>query len=230
MIVGILGQARSGKDTFARALGIPTFSFAGPLKSLLCAMDPSLVGLRRPFPGADTLRLTAELRDGVERISPDFWAYHGGRLALEGVMNATDPVVCSTGPRLSTLLSRHGEDRVKARYPEYRRLLQHLGTGMRALDDSFWLSAGMAQAAAVPACAFTDVRFPNEADAIEAAGGVLVRMIRAGQEPPGPDAHISETALLDRRTDHTFTCASPAEVADAARWLSTSLAHVLRAA
>lgn len=41
----------------------------------------------------------------------------------------------------------------------------------------------------------TDVRFPNEADAIRDAGGVLIRLVRpsAGQG----DAHPSETALDD---------------------------------
>ena len=45
----------------------------------------------------------------------------------------------------------------------------------------------------------TDVRFPNEAEAIQAAGGRLVRVVRPGQDTS--DQHISETALDDLVAD-----------------------------
>ena len=38
-----------------------------------------------------------------------------------------------------------------------------------------------------------DVRFPNEAEAITSAGGILVRVVRPGHETA--DAHPSETAM-----------------------------------
>lgn len=46
----------------------------------------------------------------------------------------------------------------------------------------------------------TDVRFPNEADAIEAAGGKVVRVVRHGHDDPA-HRHVSETALDGRYFD-----------------------------
>ena len=69
-----------------------------------------------------------------------------------------------------------GEEGIKSsRYgAEYRRLLQVLGTDcIRKYDKDFWVKAAMKQVACLPSDArvvFTDVRFPNEADAINERG------------------------------------------------------------
>jgi hypothetical protein len=65
-------------------------------------------------------------------------------------------------------MTRYGEDSIKKLYPEYRRLLQKLGTeGIRAIDSEFWVKAALLEILKLPREArvvFTDVRFPNEAD------------------------------------------------------------------
>jgi hypothetical protein len=109
---------------------------------------------------------------------------------------------------LDEALRRYGEDGVKKVYPEYRRLLQKLGTeGIRSIDEEFWVKAAAKMIAAEPNDArlvFTDCRFPNEAKAIQQAGmrgNVLplpsptteLWMVHRDIEPlPGEEAHVSE--------------------------------------
>jgi hypothetical protein len=102
-------------------------------------------------------------------------------------------------------------------YPEeIRRLLQWWGTDLRRAEDpNYWVEKGIQAARdllqvpvmedAVPV--FTDVRFPNEAEAIRAEGGLIVRVWapegvrrrRLGEDPP---QHASETALDGYEVDY----------------------------
>ena len=85
---------------------------------------------------------------------------------------------------------------------------------LHALDDAFWVRIAMETAheqridwpgrgrLAPPApVVFTDCRFPNEAEAILAVGGSVVRILRPGVDTG--DTHPSETALDD--FEETFT-------------------------
>jgi hypothetical protein len=81
-----------------------------------------------------------------------------------------------------------------------RWALQHMGTeAMRKnIDDEIWVKATMRKAMPLVAkggnIVITDVRFPNEAQAIRDAGGRLWRVERLGLETSD---HASETALDD---------------------------------
>jgi hypothetical protein len=84
--------------------------------------------------------------------------------------------------------------------PEVRRLLQAHGVSMRNnVYDGVWVEAGLRKAAPIlekgGGVVITDVRFPNEAEAVKANGGVLVRINREGVDTT--DRHISEVALDD---------------------------------
>lgn len=75
--------------------------------------------------------------------------------------------------RLSDLLEEGlSEDEIKAQYPEYRRLLQVLGTDcVRAIDDDFWIKvARHSMTDPNGKYVFTDVHFPNEANMIYGIG------------------------------------------------------------
>jgi len=85
----------------------------------------------------------------------------------------------------------------KARTP--REVLQLIGTeGFRAVDPEFWVKRAMVTARRLPenVVVFTDVRFPNECDAIRQTGGVVLRLVKS--DGPGTDqtGHASE-ALVD---------------------------------
>jgi hypothetical protein len=166
-LVGLVGKARSGKDTFASGLALQGFhrvAFADPLRRALEELDP-LVSTSAPG-----------------------WP----------------PVT-----RLSTLLAgggvQGGYEAVKATpyAAEVRRLLQRYGQSIRRVDPEFWLRAGLGNArehrSFGRAVVITDVRYANEADAIRADGGVLVRVIRPGLV--SSDTHASEVELDAYVTD-----------------------------
>jgi hypothetical protein len=64
------------------------------------------------------------------------------------------------------------------------------------IADDIWVRTVLENNANVPALVIPDVRFPNEASAIKARGGIIVRIKREGYEPV--NNHISETAYQDQ--------------------------------
>lgn len=73
-----------------------------------------------------------------------------------------------------------------------RYAMQTLGTewGRDLISPSLWVDTWSSRAATgLVVC--DDCRFPNEAAAVRALGGVIVRVVRVGHERPGGD-HVSE--------------------------------------
>lgn len=102
--------------------------------------------------------------------------------------------------RLQDLIDDIGWDRAKVEYPEVRAFLQDLGVSMRnEVDESIWVNAALRNRA--ENLVISDVRFPNEWAAIQAGGGVLIRIERPGHNG---DGHISETALDDFEPNYTL--------------------------
>jgi hypothetical protein len=160
---------------------------------------PPLVGLiGRKRSGKDTL---ADVLVGKYGFAKGGFADPLREAAL-----ATNPIVAYERPSLYVVaevryreaLNRYGYEGAKDRYPEVRTFLQRLGTdGIRALDDGFWVRiAEQRMDARTGPLVLTDVRFPNEAEAITKRGGYLIRVVRPGQ-PDDDDVHPSETALDD---------------------------------
>ena len=74
-----------------------------------------------------------------------------------------------------------------------RALLQEMGTEVRRADDpDYWVRAWVARIQGLERVVAPDVRFPNEASTVRALGGVLMRVVRAGQDQSD---HESELAL-----------------------------------
>ncbi|CCQ44302.1 putative deoxynucleotide monophosphate kinase [Pseudarthrobacter siccitolerans] len=162
-----------------------------------------LIGKKRT--GKDTFAAVLVEKHGYERVA----------LAdpLREAALALDPIV-GTFPlnsegltrvrewRLSDVIAELGWEQAKDYVPEVRRTLQRLGTeSIRSLDDQFWIRTAFARIdslreAGTPVVV-TDVRYPNEADAIRKAGGYLARIVR--DLPDDGDAHASERALDDYR-------------------------------
>jgi len=94
-----------------------------------------------------------------------------------------------------------GWDKVK-QYPEVRRLLQTLGVGARTVfGEDFWVKQAMAQMVDPLRYDYviTDVRFPNEMEAIWALNGKIWRVERPGVGPVND--HISEHASKEIEED-----------------------------
>lgn len=82
-----------------------------------------------------------------------------------------------------------------------RDFLQKLGTDAirDSLHENTWVNATMVDYTAESNWIITDTRFPNEAEAIKKAGGIVVRINRPGVQPINP--HPSETSLDDWNFD-----------------------------
>jgi hypothetical protein len=173
-IIGVMGRKRHGKDTFAARL----------------CNDHGFT--RLAF--ADALRYAAFALDPYIVVTSDEY----GPLIREGWCLPYDRPYT---PRLSHLVTALGWEKAKE-FREVRRTLQHMGVGVRDLDPEFWVRIVMEQAAAIPGpVVITDVRFPNEVDAVEGASlrdvadvGYTVRVVNPRIERP-TEEHVSESAL-----------------------------------
>lgn len=179
-LLGLIGHARTGKDTFAARLvedhGYRRVAFADPLRRLAYALDPIAI-----------------VRHHYAPLTP--------ARAAEGFPQG--PLIGHEVVRLAALVDAVGWEEAKT-HDEVRRTLQRLGTeaGREVLGADVWVRLGMAAAEEARRdyrpVVLTDVRFPNEAEAVAAAGGLLLRMVR---DVEGVVPHVSETALDDWAED-----------------------------
>lgn len=127
---------------------------------------------------------------------------------LKKMLRTLDPYIAGEF-RLSEairLMPVDTENQLKEHFPEYRRLLQVLGTDcIRAVDPDFWVKAAVAQMTDPEGkYVFDDVRFPNEAEVIksyEAEG--LWNIYRHGYE--AVNGHASEQHAGNMGEDFIIT-------------------------
>lgn len=144
---------------------------------------------------ADPLREAALALDPIVALGPMF----------QSIVGEPDARVL----RLSQVVEGEGWEAAKER-PEVRRTLQRYGVAIREIDPGFWIRAALRTIEAVPGpIVVTDVRFPNEAEAISDLGGHVVRVNRPGLA--SADEHESETALDDYPFDLVVENASTVE-------------------
>jgi hypothetical protein len=84
-----------------------------------------------------------------------------------------------------------------------RDLAISLGTqwGRDTIDRNLWVSLTMRRLQPGRDVVFTDVRFRNEAQAIEAAGGIVIEIVRPNNPTPAV-SHPSERRLPPGLVDH----------------------------
>lgn len=151
------------------------------------------------------IALCGKARSGKDTVAAYLVAEHGyTRLAfadpLKDMALELNPFVAYVAGeqfRLAYLVERYGWDNAKDMFPEIRRVLQHMGQGVRQRDRSFWIRALLRDAVQVPGpTVVTDVRYPNELAAMQRAGFEPVRISRPGAGLSGAAGqHDSETAL-----------------------------------
>lgn len=111
--------------------------------------------------------------------------------------------------RLSELVGAYGWDHCKREFWEVRRLLQRFGTeaGRDIHGEDCWirlvLDPWRLQEDPDHDLVVTDARFPNECQAIRAAGGFVVEIVRPGLEPLG-GSHSSEAGVPRDLIDATI--------------------------
>ena len=173
-IIALSGFARSGKDEAAKVLveelGFVRVAFADKLREVLYALNPIVSG---------SLMLPTNDVWVDEQLSK--------ALATEGNIKVQD------------VIHSYGWDGYKESQfgAEIRRLLQRLGTeaGRQTLWDSIWIDAALTGLPEDARVVVTDVRFPNEAQAIKDRDGIVWRVERPGVGPA--NSHPSETSLDD---------------------------------
>jgi hypothetical protein len=96
--------------------------------------------------------------------------------------------------RVSDLVDDYGWD-VAKKNPEVRRLLQVIGTdfGRKMLGDDVWVKMAVRDLRQGDRVVISDVRFPNEADAIKKLGGTVWRINRKSNS--AVNSHPSEHAM-----------------------------------
>lgn len=107
------------------------------------------------------------------------------------------------------LLRWFGYEALKANSPEFRGLLQRLGTevGRQILGEDTWVDAAFAKIDPDSKYVISDCRFLNEATTVQAEGGVVLRVHRDQAAPV--NLHSSETALDNFAFDgHIFNNAT----------------------
>lgn len=94
---------------------------------------------------------------------------------------------------LRSIIDSHGWESLKSASLEYRPLMQRLGTevGRQMFGENVWVDRVMQNLSGLDV--ISDVRFPNEAEAIKAAGGEVWCIIRP--EVGAHNDHSSETSL-----------------------------------
>ncbi|WP_405620253.1 hypothetical protein [Streptomyces sp. NBC_00076] len=129
--------------------------------------------------------------------------------ALKAAALKSDPVIDDgnvgysfSAMRLSEVVGGYGWERAKE-IGDTRRILQELGSAMRAVDPDIWIRPVLAKAiaandAGVPVVV-TDVRYPNEVDSLKRAGFRLIYIERPGVPQLN---HESENSLTGSDADY----------------------------
>lgn len=85
-----------------------------------------------------------------------------------------------------------------------REILQYVGTDyVRSVQDDYWISRAFSDTRYRSKALFSDVRFPNEANAIRERGGKIIRILRIDSPTP-EDSHASEAHAKTMRADLTI--------------------------
>lgn len=79
------------------------------------------------------------------------------------------------------------------------------GQAMREICPTVWLDQALAHWEPELNTVITDVRFPNEAEAIRARGGLLIKIVRPGAPVNGSDECIPEDFPWDAVVENTGT-------------------------
>lgn len=107
--------------------------------------------------------------------------------------------------RVQDLVNTLGWDVCKVQYPEIRRLLQVLGTEVAREQwrDDFWINLAFENMAKDnDNYVITDVRFPNEVEALRNQGAHIWKVVRPGYGPV--NGHASDSYIDSIEADATI--------------------------
>lgn len=149
--------------------------------------------------GSTIIGLSGYARSGKDSLAAFLVSDHQfERIAFADALKS---LVLVANPSIRSVVSAGGWEAAKTD-PAIRQVLQDVGNEARnLLGEDVWVRAAFARMVPGGRYVITDVRYWNEAEAIQAAGGRLVRVTRPGVGPV--NQHLSETALDDWPFTHT---------------------------
>lgn len=149
--------------------------------------------------------LTGYAQSGKDTVANILVEKHGyTRVAfadkIREISYEINPIV-KPGMKLQDAIDEMGWEKAKVRIPEVRRILQDLGVGARKVfGEWFWIQQALREVHYTGNFVITDVRFPNEADAIRKYDNSQIwRVSRNGVG--AVNAHVSETAMDGQDVD-----------------------------
>jgi len=182
LIIGLAGQARVGKDTFADHI-VKHFRF-------------TRIGLADPMKRfcKEVFNFSDEQLYGGYRDAPDLRFIR--RMRREGCEDTEVMVPEYLTPRyaLQTLGTEWGRDCYQNVWIEYGvRIAQELIKGYSTYNEKDGLKFTDKDVGEIGGAVFSDLRFKNEFEAVRKAGGILIRIKREGYEGAvGIAGHASE--------------------------------------
>ena len=134
--------------------------------------------------GYERISFAAPMKEALYRLNP--------KITINNVV--------STPIRIGVDI--YGWDDLKTHGPEVRELLQRFGTevGREMFGEDFWVNAAIDSIEDGSRVVVSDVRYPNEADAIKKLGGEVWRVVRPGFG--AANGHASEHALNNYEFDY----------------------------
>jgi hypothetical protein len=134
--------------------------------------------------GYERISFAAPMKEALYRLNP--------KITINNVV--------STPIRIGVDI--YGWDDLKTHGPEVRELLQRFGTevGREMFGEDFWVNAAIDSIEDGSRVVVSDVRYPNEADAIKKLGGEVWRVVRPGFG--AANGHASEHALNNYKFDY----------------------------
>lgn len=113
--------------------------------------------------------------------------------------------------RVQDIVDTIGWDRAKVDVAEIRELLQRMGTevGRALYGESFWVDRVLAQMTPDQNYVITDVRFPNEVEAVKSVGGRVIRIYREGVG--AVNTHVSDQGIDNLEFDSIILNDGPLE-------------------
>ena len=90
---------------------------------------------------------------------------------------------------------------LNAEKPTFRAFLQHFGSEvMRGVNDNIWIDCTLSNCG--ENAIISDCRFPNEAKAVKARGGIVIKVVRP--DAKASDSHQSETRIDEIDADYVL--------------------------
>lgn len=97
---------------------------------------------------------------------------------------------------------------LNAEKPTFRAFLQHFGSEvMRGINDNIWIDCMLSNCG--KDAIISDCRFPNEAKAVKARGGIVIKVVRP--DVKASDSHQSETMIDEIGADYLIWNATTLE-------------------